>query len=720
MRGGVISGSDASVAAATALRRRSPHVLSQPWRARCRRRSPCSRSSRSASVRATRRTRAAPRPVSRRSRHASIHARARRVGERDGRRQRARPGRGRSAATMCREASPLAFAALTRRPCGPRPTTRRFRAGRLDPQAQVEPVEQRRRQAARVARAMRIAAAAVALDPPARARVAHATSRKSAGSWIVPDARLMRITRSSSGWRSASSTLTRELGRLVEEQHPAMGERDFARARRGLPPPTNATADAVVRRGTAAGCAGPTSRRARGRVDARDVERVVAVEVGQDRRQATGEHRLPDSGRTDQQHVVPAGRRGRQRDARVHEPLHVGEVERLVGVAVGIARTGAAPADRATALRPSSTRAARRACAPHVARRARAAPRRHSYSARSCTRRPAASARRRAQSVPTTGRTAPSSPSSPSTPTPSSTPAGKVAVGARERERDRELEARAALAHRRGARFTVTRFCGHSKPDESSAARALARLRPAASGRPTTVYPGSPRDTWTSTVTARPSTPSSTALLTDASTPRPPRLRSAVVDEEVDDRDHDGPATVRQRCDSCARRDKHGTWCGQLTSFGSWRSNDDPGRRSHRRSRASASTRRARTRTTSTSSSRGASAVAASARPTSTIASLRRYSRTSRRGILKSVDLSARPRRCTRTSRFLRQPRRRHARRRARLRTPRAIRSCRAFPAATAPIALLDGAATDVADADGPQAQRDLAAARAALRRASA
>ena len=70
-----------------------------------------------------------------------------------------------------------------------------------------------------------------------------------------------------------------------------------------------------------------------------------------------------------------------------------------------------------------------------------------------------------------------------------------------------------------GARFTVTRCCGYSRPDDNSAARTRSRdSRPAASGSPTTVYPGSPRDTWTSMVTIRPSTPSSTALRTAAST----------------------------------------------------------------------------------------------------------------------------------------------------------------------------------------------------------
>ena len=63
-----------------------------------------------------------------------------------------------------------------------------------------------------------------------------------------------------------------------------------------------------------------------------------------------------------------------------------------------------------------------------------------------------------------------------------------------------------------GARFTVTRRNGQVSPLERSAARTRSRdSRTAASGSPTTVNPGSPFDTWTSTETGRPSTPTTTA-----------------------------------------------------------------------------------------------------------------------------------------------------------------------------------------------------------------
>jgi hypothetical protein len=72
-----------------------------------------------------------------------------------------------------------------------------------------------------------------------------------------------------------------------------------------------------------------------------------------------------------------------------------------------------------------------------------------------------------------------------------------------------------------GARFTVTRALGHASRLDMSAARTRSRAsRHVVSGRPTTVNAGSPLDTWTSTRTGRPSTPSRVADATDASTSR--------------------------------------------------------------------------------------------------------------------------------------------------------------------------------------------------------
>ena len=63
------------------------------------------------------------------------------------------------------------------------------------------------------------------------------------------------------------------------------------------------------------------------------------------------------------------------------------------------------------------------------------------------------------------------------------------------------------------------RCMGHPSCDDSSAARTRSRdSRTAVSGSPTTWYAGRPDETWTSTVTGCPSTPTSVALRTAAST----------------------------------------------------------------------------------------------------------------------------------------------------------------------------------------------------------
>ena len=100
-----------------------------------------------------------------------------------------------------------------------------------------------------------------------------------------------------------------------------------------------------------------------------------------------------------------------------------------------------------------------------------------------------------------------------------------------------------------GARFTVTLRSGQDKPLERMAARTRSRAsRTAASGRPTTVKPGRPLETWTSTETGRPTAPISVAEPTEASTPGNGRPARAL--------DHGPPSTdsraarSRTRCSS--------------------------------------------------------------------------------------------------------------------------------------------------------------------------
>src|SRR4029077_8435150 len=70
-----------------------------------------------------------------------------------------------------------------------------------------------------------------------------------------------------------------------------------------------------------------------------------------------------------------------------------------------------------------------------------------------------------------------------------------------------------------GARFTVTRRFGQATSLDNRAARTRSRAsRHTASGKPTTLKPGRPWPTWTSTVTGRPRAPSSVADRIVAST----------------------------------------------------------------------------------------------------------------------------------------------------------------------------------------------------------
>src|SRR4051812_31664262 len=69
-----------------------------------------------------------------------------------------------------------------------------------------------------------------------------------------------------------------------------------------------------------------------------------------------------------------------------------------------------------------------------------------------------------------------------------------------------------------GARLTVTRCSGNSKPELRIALRTRSRLsRTDGSGRPTIVKPGRPKDTSTSTSTVDASMPKTAAVRTHAS-----------------------------------------------------------------------------------------------------------------------------------------------------------------------------------------------------------
>ncbi len=132
------------------------------------------------------------------------------------------------------------------------------------------------------------------------------------------------------------------------------------------------------------------------------------------------------------------------------------------------------------------------------------------FSSATTSRWPArASASTRAPGTPRTDPSRPSSPTKayPATASAASTPEATSTPTAMGRSRPAP-----PLRMPDGARLTVTRRRGHGRPLETRAARTRSRdSRTAASGRPTTVNPGRPLATWTSTRTVRPSTPRRTA-----------------------------------------------------------------------------------------------------------------------------------------------------------------------------------------------------------------
>jgi len=118
-----------------------------------------------------------------------------------------------------------------------------------------------------------------------------------------------------------------ELGELVEEQDPVVGQRDLAGAGRSAAADQRRRGDGVVR-----GAERPLAHQSAGaetdrRVDLGGLERLVARERRQDGRNPAREHGLADPGRPDHEEVVPAGDRDLERHARgllTPDVAHVG------------------------------------------------------------------------------------------------------------------------------------------------------------------------------------------------------------------------------------------------------------------------------------------------------------------------------------------------------------------------------------------------------------
>ncbi len=166
----------------------------------------------------------------------------------------------------------------------------------------------------------------------------------------------------------------RELGQLVEQQDPAMRERDLTRARARASADDGGRRRAVVR--SAERRHGDQRARRReqpaDRVDPRHLERLLAPKRRQDPRQPAREHRLARAGRPLEQEVVRARRGDLERTASPLLPADVGEI--------GNGRSPRAPRPRAgrTAERRSrraGTRPPRRDAGRESARRPRVRPR---------------------------------------------------------------------------------------------------------------------------------------------------------------------------------------------------------------------------------------------------------------------------------------------------------------------------------------------------------
>ena len=386
------------------------------------------------------------------------------------------------------------------------PDVGRFR--RVDAHPQVEAVEQRRAQPSPVPLALRVAAAAALRARAARTRVRARDELERGGEGerhrLARDAYRPLLERLPQRVERAG----RELPELVEEQHAPVRECDLARAGAAAP----AADERGGRRGVVGGAERPAAdeaagdRFAGGGVDAGDLERLGGGQGREDGAQSPGEHRLAGAGRAAEQQVVAAGGRDLERLAGERQPPHVGEVDQLVvaecrfevrsGSAAGGSQSGqgsspfrharSSPRVRAARTRTPPTSSASEALATGTTTAPTPARASASTSAR----------------VPGTGRTEPSRPSSPSTATPSSTPAGSASLAPSRPSATASSSPEPDLRTPPGARLTVMRRWGHSRPDDNTAARTCSRdSRTAASGSPTTWYAGRPDETWTSTVT---------------------------------------------------------------------------------------------------------------------------------------------------------------------------------------------------------------------------
>ncbi len=125
-----------------------------------------------------------------------------------------------------------------------------------------------------------------------------------------------------------------ELAELVEEEHAVVREARLARTWAGAAADDRGRRRGVVRRAKRR----VSDERLSGRedagdgVDPRHLERLLAREVGQDPREAAGEHRLPGARRAGEKEVLSSGRRDLERTAGALLASDVGKVGRRAAV----------------------------------------------------------------------------------------------------------------------------------------------------------------------------------------------------------------------------------------------------------------------------------------------------------------------------------------------------------------------------------------------------
>ena len=228
----------------------------------------------------------------------------------------------------------------------------------LDLADEIDAVEQRSAEAALIAPLLQRGARAVVRRAGARAAVAgrehDRIRRKLERALAAHDLHPALLERLAQSVHRAAG----ELGQLVEEQDPAMRERDLARPRPAASADEALSRDGVVRRSEGAlggEASGPDPGRA---VDLGDLQGLLEARGREDARHPPRKHRLARAGRPDHQHVVAAGGGYLQGPLGVLLPSHVGEVD---GISAPAPASGSGRSGRAGSgsQRPCS-RSARR------------------------------------------------------------------------------------------------------------------------------------------------------------------------------------------------------------------------------------------------------------------------------------------------------------------------------------------------------------------------